>query len=76
MTEQPMLNHHILMTDPNHIGIAGINAYEDTHHGPDRRNAQQQFEHINLPSKPPVSMSSRFPVHQIVKMASTRLIGP
>lgn len=46
MTEQPLLNHHILMTDPSHIGIAGINAYEDTHHGPDRRNAQQQFEHI------------------------------
>lgn len=31
------------MTDANHIGIAGINAHEDIHHGPNRTAAIKQF---------------------------------
>lgn len=46
MTEQPLLNSTVLMTDPGHIGIAGINAYEDISHGPNYQAAQTQFLQI------------------------------
>lgn len=41
-----MINQTILMTDPEHIGVAGINAYEDVHHGPERAAALEQFAGI------------------------------
>lgn len=46
MTERPLFNQYILMTDPDNIGIAGINAYEDVRHGPDKAAAIQQFAGI------------------------------
>lgn len=42
----PLINGEIMMTDPENIGIAGINAYEDIHHGPNKAAAIQQFAGI------------------------------
>ena len=41
-----MINQTILMTDPNHIGVAGINAYEDLSRGPQKAAATEQFAGI------------------------------
>lgn len=46
-----MINSRILMTDANHIGIAGINAYEDVSHGPNRAAAIAQFATIQTALK-------------------------
>ncbi|HEY6736797.1 MAG TPA: arginine deiminase-related protein [Candidatus Saccharimonadia bacterium] len=41
-----MINQSVLMSDPEYIGIAGINAYENVRHGPRKDTALQQFAGI------------------------------
>jgi len=40
---QTMLNKTVLMTDTAYMGVAGINAYEDLSHAPDKMAAGQQL---------------------------------
>lgn len=41
-----LINQTILMSDPDHIGISGINPYEHLQHGPSKSGATKQFANI------------------------------
>jgi N-dimethylarginine dimethylaminohydrolase len=41
--DKALINQTILMSDAKHIGIAGINAYEDLSHAPNKSVAGKQF---------------------------------